>query len=405
MAVKKLETLSLGVLSLLPRAARAAVISEITRIRNSRLYKRPRPHWLTIFITDACNARCEHCFYWEDLNSGRNELTLDEYKQLFSSMPWRLRTIRLSGGEPFTRRDLPDFYLHLDREDKTRKLSIPTNGMLECIKPLTKMLESSTRRTILNISVSLDGLQKTHDRFRRVRGGFDKAIQNLRTMVTLSQRYPFFEVSVGTTITRANVEELPELVRFLKEKVGIKNHGFDFIRSTTTDLFNIEPSIVADFTPPTEKSVSANEKALAFLKAAPPSSASDEFSPAERQVIIAKLELLLEPSLANRLSFRRLRLATDIIEQRRRLIACVAGLADCVIYPTGDVSVCEFTKPFANLRDYNLNFPELWRSRPADEMRDRTRSCACTHPCHLSDSMAFDSASLMNVLGNANKSG
>jgi MoaA/NifB/PqqE/SkfB family radical SAM enzyme len=392
------ERLAASTLSALPRPVRSSIVAGVARVRSILLNQRPYPRWITLFITNACQARCEHCFYWQDLNSGVNELDISDYERIFTSMPWKMRTIRIGGGEPFIRKDLEEFYLLIDRMRKAQKVSISTNGMFEIIKPLDRMLGFSRNKTTMNVSISLDGLEKTHDRFRRVPGGFKKCIHNLRVMLDMQREHSTLEVSVCTTITRANIPELPDLISFLRDEVGVRNIGFDFIRSTTTDLFHIDPSIVSDFTPPSEQLLKGSEQAVEFLGTTPVMTSSEEFSIEERRAIIRDLELQLDRTPANRMTLNRLKIATDILDQQRRLLPCIAGNGDCVIYPSGDVAVCEYTTPFANLKEFGLDFPTLWNSVYANRMRQKTRQCACTHPCHLSDSMSYHGPSLVNIL-------
>ena len=76
---------------------------------------------------------------------------------------------------------------------------------------------------------------------------------------------------------------------------------------------------------------------------------------------------------------------------------CVAGAYDGVIFPNGDVSLCEFTKPFGNLKETNYDFYKLWSSKKAGNMRKRIRSCACIHSCNLIDSMTHDKDKLFRL--------
>ena len=90
----------------------------------------------------------------------------------------------------------------------------------------------------------------------------------------------------------------------------------------------------------------------------------------------------------------------EILKNKNKVIDCLAGYVDCVIYPSLDVSVCESTNSFANLKKFNFNLIELLNSNLAIERRVLTSKCSCTHPCHLSDSMAYDTKFLKNYFKN-----
>ena len=62
-----------------------------------------RPRFLTYLTTFRCNARCVMCDSWQ--KGGGDELSLAAIEGIFAQLP-RLDAVRLSGGEPFLRRDL-----------------------------------------------------------------------------------------------------------------------------------------------------------------------------------------------------------------------------------------------------------------------------------------------------------
>ena len=47
-----------------------------------------QPSYLIYFVTAVCNARCKHCFYWEEIASAkaRSELKLEEIEKIAKSM-------------------------------------------------------------------------------------------------------------------------------------------------------------------------------------------------------------------------------------------------------------------------------------------------------------------------------
>src|SRR5271167_849141 len=67
---------------------------------------RPCPPFLILFINSTCNQKCEHCFYWRNLNR-RDDLTREELFGLSKSLG-RVETLSLSGGEPFLRREFAE---------------------------------------------------------------------------------------------------------------------------------------------------------------------------------------------------------------------------------------------------------------------------------------------------------
>src|SRR5256885_7659102 len=107
-----------------------------------------------ISVTDKCNFRCTYCMPAEGLEwLGRDEiLTFEEIARLVGVLA-RLGVdeVRLTGGEPLVRRDLPVLVGMLARIDGVRDLSLTTNGVL-LDRLAAPLVEAGLRR----INVSLD---------------------------------------------------------------------------------------------------------------------------------------------------------------------------------------------------------------------------------------------------------
>ena len=67
---------------------------------------------------------------------------------------------------------------------------------------------------------------------------------------------------------------------------------------------------------------------------------------------------------------------------------CDSGSLFGVITPSGDVFPCEILedKLIGNLRNYNMNFAELWQSQKREEIKNSIlkSNCNCTYECALS---------------------
>jgi molybdenum cofactor biosynthesis enzyme MoaA len=87
------------------------------------------PVQLIHFVTSKCNFACKHCFYWQELNQKKNELTLEEIKKMSPSIG-PIFFLLIGGGEPFIRQDLPEIIKTYYENNGIQNLSIPTNGSL-----------------------------------------------------------------------------------------------------------------------------------------------------------------------------------------------------------------------------------------------------------------------------------
>jgi cyclic pyranopterin phosphate synthase len=117
-----------------------------------------------VSVTDKCNFRCTYCMPAEGLQwLGRAEiLTFEEIARLVGVLA-RLGVdeVRLTGGEPLVRRDLPVLVELLAHTEGVRDLSLTTNGIL-----LDRLAGPLVASGLRRINVSLDSLN--HVRFAEI---------------------------------------------------------------------------------------------------------------------------------------------------------------------------------------------------------------------------------------------
>ena len=53
-------------------------LDQIEQIENENTEKANKTAF--VYITNRCNAKCEHCFYWDELNKDVDEMTLKDYE-------------------------------------------------------------------------------------------------------------------------------------------------------------------------------------------------------------------------------------------------------------------------------------------------------------------------------------
>src|SRR5688500_4388863 len=153
------------------------------------------PTVLIFHCTFVCDARCEMCSNWTR-GDRKNDLTLDEIKKTFSSPLWKnIEIANLSGGEPTTRNDMVEVArVMLDSFPRLRKFGINTTGLTphRAIPMVTKVAEMCHERgTIFSTRVSIDGVGEMHNKVRKVKSGFDKALKTIRAMQELQTTVPF----------------------------------------------------------------------------------------------------------------------------------------------------------------------------------------------------------------------
>jgi len=177
---------------------------------------------LRLSVTDRCNLRCSYCmpeaeYVWlprKDL------LQFEEMSALVDVFTRAgVDKIRLTGGEPLLRRDLPALVRMLARKPAVRDLALPTNGVA-----LAEQAQALAAAGLHRITVSLDTLRP--DRFQaltrfdalsQVLAGIDEACRHFRA------------VKLDTVVIRGtNDDEVLSLVEYGK-RVGAEVRFIEYM--------------------------------------------------------------------------------------------------------------------------------------------------------------------------------
>jgi MoaA/NifB/PqqE/SkfB family radical SAM enzyme len=362
-----------NVIQSLPSPLKYPIVEFVYQTTSYEKSKAITPLIMNLFVTDNCNLLCSHCFYAGHLNK-QEKTTLKEIETMIKSLKNPLVSVILTGGETFLRKDIAEICVLLDKA-KTKKVIMPTNGSFT--DKVYQQVKEILKRTDLDVAIqlSLDGPEKTHDHIRGVKGSYEKAIKTLKKLKTIKSNK--LSLSISTTVSKANYETIKD---FLKETKPLKVfHGIQFVRSASKHVFNIDKNILSDF------------------------DSEDPTLSMEQMEYIQKL-VKINNNKATPLLSKTIELVNEYfmksIKEKKRFMPCTAGYVDAVVYPDGGVSVCEFTKPFANLNDFNWDFYKLWTSDKANQMRKKTSVCVCTHQCNLMNSLRYDKKSIKTLFSN-----
>src|SRR5205809_1806680 len=169
---------------------------------------------LRVSVTDKCNFRCRYCMPAEGLEwLERDELLSFEEIQRLVRVLARMGVdeIRLQGGEPLVRRELPTLVGMLARTPDVRDLSLTTNGVL-LDRFAGPLVEAGLRR----LNVSLDSL--SHVRFAEItrRDALDRVLGGLEE----AERHPELRpIKVNCVAIRGfTEEEVPALAELARRK-------------------------------------------------------------------------------------------------------------------------------------------------------------------------------------------
>ncbi|MCX7010389.1 MAG: radical SAM protein [Kiritimatiellaeota bacterium] len=158
-------------------------------------------------VTPACNLKCRHCYaVTADTTSDMLDHTAG-LKLIDDLADFGCPVLLFSGGEPMTRKDLPDLIAHA--VGRGMRAVISTNGML-----LTPELAARYKELGLSyVGISIDGLRETHDRFRRQAGAFDAAIAAVRLCRSIG-----LKVGLRFTIFKENAPDIPGIFQLMRDE-------------------------------------------------------------------------------------------------------------------------------------------------------------------------------------------
>ncbi len=163
---------------------------------------------LRVSVTDRCNLRCSYCMPEQDYVwlPRENILHFEEIEQLVDLfLDLGVDKVRLTGGEPLLRRNLPDLVSRLARRARLTDLALTTNGVL-----LAQQAALLRDAGLHRITVSLDTLQP--DRFRQL-ARYDELP---RVLEGIASAAPFFPgLKIDTVVIRGvNDDELVAMIEF-----------------------------------------------------------------------------------------------------------------------------------------------------------------------------------------------
>jgi GTP 3',8-cyclase len=165
---------------------------------------------LRLSVTDRCNLRCQYCMPEQDYVWLPREdiLQFEEIERLVDVfLRLGVRKVRLTGGEPLLRKDLPRLVERLAAKTDLDDLAMTTNGVL--LAPMAAPLKDAG---LHRLTVSLDTLQ--HDRFVRL-ARYDELDRVLAGIAAAAPLFPGLKLDT-VVIRGVNDDELVALVEFAK---------------------------------------------------------------------------------------------------------------------------------------------------------------------------------------------
>lgn len=327
--------------------------------------------YVIFFVTNRCNARCKHCFYWQNLNK-KDELTLKEIAKISSKLG-NVQVLLLSGGEPVLHNDLYEIVSLFIENNATKVVSIPTNAMLtKAIINTVEKLVTSFPEITFSVNPSVDALYEKNDELRGIKGAFDRSVETLRELCQMRKKYNNLEIVVNTTISNVNYMDMDEMIEFFKS-FDLTYHNFELLRGSPKEQDITLPPL--------------NEIRNIHLKAMQ-----------ARQFYIERRKLgLIEKASVLGITRYAQSIKERVLNSGKFPFVCSAGENIIVLEPNGDVRLCELRPSVGNLKENDFDIEKVLKSKKSRHMAAAAKDCKCTHVCFINMSIANDRKTLFKL--------
>jgi MoaA/NifB/PqqE/SkfB family radical SAM enzyme len=318
------------------------------------------PILLNILVTSVCDMRCTHCFFTEELDDRprkKLQMKTDEIEKISETLGGNLGVLILAGGEPFTRKDLPEICNAFYRNNKLDSVYLMSNGQIHprIFPDVTRILQENPNLNV-TIALGIDGMKDAHEKIRRKEGSWDKAIHTARTLQEMKKEFPKLDVQTCTCVMKSNEDTIFDWYDFLKHDLKPDKVNINYIRPPSADpnelnfdhnrYSQLSQMILDD----TKNAVIKNNYGgdAGFFKAA--------------------IDLYMHD------------LITKTKETGEPQMTCYAGTAGAVIFDEGTISSCENLEATGNLRDFDWDFGKAWNAPAMVARRKKAKNgCFCTH--------------------------
>ncbi|MDD4909393.1 MAG: glycosyltransferase, partial [Candidatus Omnitrophica bacterium] len=324
------------------------------------------PEELHIELTHNCNSKCIMCDLWDFRKRSPRapqDLSLDEIRHSVegSQLLKGIKTVVLSGGEPFLRKDIADIVSFFNSYYPRASIGILTNAKdSDLVMKNVDKIVSGGKAPGLWLGSSLDGIGGWHDKIRGVPGAFDGLLKTARA---LKRDFPQIDFSVTMTLTPHNAGQL------LPAKEFADREGLNFF---------------AQFVVPkaAREKFRWDAQTLGLIGSQVRRIIEDIIGSRDYTELSGSIENIPDVDLLTKIYYWG-HLVEHQVNPRRFFKECVAGYKFAMLNPYGDLFFCPVfkEKTAGNIR--MGKFDELWLSEEAEDIRRfvSCRACSCWLVC------------------------
>lgn len=317
------------------------------------------PAFITFIVTWRCNSKCIFCDVWKKKDNGQEDMNVDEIAAFFKQLK-PIDVIRITGGEPFLRKDLHEIINTINKLNNPGMIHLTTNGFLtEQIIDTINKIENPEK---IHIKVSIDGIGYKHDKTRNIPGAYKKAMATLKALWELQQTKKIF---IGVNQAIINEDEIQSYFDLKKELQAYNiaiypSIAYDAENALYSNKLNVDPAL--SFKP--FGKFSNNALQLFFKQLIQDGKEVNNF----QERLVDKYHL---KGLYNRM----------VNNKSEPTPRCVALNNHLRLLPNGDIPVCLYNgKIIGNVK--NTDFKSLWFSEEAKKQRKWVAKCpGCWQSC------------------------
>lgn len=338
----------------------------------------PRLNYLYFTITSRCNAFCDFCWNWQNVADAgklykegdkvkRNELSLKEIEKITLKLP-KMLLVDLYGGEPFVRQDIGEIIDLFAQNCSTKYFSIPTNAFYtDRIESVLKKSLKLYPNSFFRIAISIDGPAHIHNRVRKLKNGYEAAIETAKRVALLKKEHKNLSLSLNSVYNRMTQDFMQDfMVEMMNEKI-FDTISLGIVRGETYDNTLKEDLDLIRY-----------YKLKKEIEGYRPFN-NQPFSPLQK-VMEAETKKIIEEAIRN--------------PSLRRNFKCYGAKKFALLDDIGNVYACEhlLDKPIGNIRQNDYCIQTVIDSKEGKAMQDSIakKECNCIWDCAINTSHVFN---------------
>jgi MoaA/NifB/PqqE/SkfB family radical SAM enzyme len=317
------------------------------------------PPFITFFVTNKCDCRCEHCFYWEDLNTNNDkEMKLEQIQEMSRNMDDVIYML-IGGGEPYLRKDLADIIETFYKNNNLHSLVIPTNAQwTDRVVETVDRVMTNCPDLQFSTTISLDAIGDLYDKIRGKKNAYERAMATHEALKPLRKKHDKFSVRMCQTIMAQNQDVAMQTYEYQKTYLKPDMLNVLYIRGNplVADSKNFDMDVYRQVKEKMAQDMASGDWV------------NHKITDRGRHVLNALDDVVHD-------------LIYKTEKHQKAQLTCQAGYISAIIYPDGNVTECETKNtPYGNLKDVNMDFRKLWFTEKGKQIREKVvNGCFCTH--------------------------